>query len=214
MGEVVADGRGNPACTVADRVGEGFPLPSSTVEPRMRLSQTGKLVSEWWSQIPQKLPNIITDEFQIMPNHLHGILLIGGKSPLGIDPSEDPDKWWSIPPEDRYYWKTKGRGDPAPTLGNVMGWFKYRSTKEVNQATGTPGIQFWQRSYYEHIIRTEDDLKRIRYYIEANPEKWDEDYYNRPQTSSYEEYLESKLGLPRVGIARAGRPRPYEPKRS
>lgn len=88
-----------------------------------------------------------------MPNHLHGIIVI------------DTDR----------------RGEvPSPKLGNVVGYFKYQSTKEINQKRDISGVRFWQRNYYEHIVRNDEDLNRIREYIRNNPQNWttDENYMN------------------------------------
>src|SRR5438105_4388191 len=68
---------------------------------------------------------------------------------------------------------------PMKTLSRVVNAFKTVSAKGVNQLRGTPGIPVWQRNYYEHVVRNEADLERIRDYIRANPAKWDEDPENR-----------------------------------
>ncbi|HPU85952.1 MAG TPA: hypothetical protein PLE60_11525 [Candidatus Latescibacteria bacterium] len=61
---------------------------------------------------------------------------------------------------------------------NVMAFFKYRTTTQVNLARGTPGRHLWQRSYYDHIIRDDGDLTRAREYITTNPAQWAEDKEN------------------------------------
>ncbi len=64
------------------------------------------------------------------------------------------------------------------TLGQMIGYFKYQSTKQINLLQQTPGISVWQRNYYEHIIRDENDLNKIREYIAYNPLQWDWDQEN------------------------------------
>jgi len=94
------------------------------------------------------------DEFIIMPNHMHGIIEIicrGGVTP--------PLQY-------------------KPILGQIVGYFKYQSTKTINKKNNTFGEKLWQRNYYEYIIRGEKDLDRIRSYILENPEKWDGDRNN------------------------------------
>lgn len=67
----------------------------------------------------------------------------------------------------------------TPTLGQVIAYFKYQSTKEMNKAENTGTVtKFWQRNYYEHIIRDETDLQNKTDYIESNPLLWDEDDEN------------------------------------
>jgi hypothetical protein len=68
---------------------------------------------------------------------------------------------------------------PTPTLGQIVAYFKYQSTKEMNILDNKGVVtKFWQRNYYEHIIRNEQDLKNKTDYIEANPMLWDEDDEN------------------------------------
>jgi putative transposase len=58
-------------------------------------------------------------------------------------------------------------------LGQIIGYFKYQSTKDINNLTKSPGKKIWQRSFYDRIIRDEKELYRIRKYIEQNPIKWE-----------------------------------------
>jgi REP element-mobilizing transposase RayT len=62
-------------------------------------------------------------------------------------------------------------------LGRIIGSFKTISAKHINKIQNTPGYKLWQRNYYEHIIRDENDLNRIREYLINNPLKWPEDKY-------------------------------------
>ncbi len=71
----------------------------------------------------------------------------------------------------------EGRGNRAPTLSQIIAYFKYGSTKQINQLRNTPGVRLWQRNFYEHIIRNEYDLTRIREYIINNPANWEKDEY-------------------------------------
>ena len=92
------------------------------------------------------------DEFVIMPNHLHGIIVI-----CECD--------------------NHGRGEVTSplhkqTLGKIVAYFKYQSTKLINKMQGTPGKRFWQRNYYDRIIRDEKELNNIQDYILNNPIKW------------------------------------------
>jgi REP element-mobilizing transposase RayT len=64
------------------------------------------------------------------------------------------------------------------TLGRMVAYFKYQSTKHINEMRGMPGGKLWQRNYYEHIIRNDDELNRIRAYIANNPAHWDMDREN------------------------------------
>jgi putative transposase len=63
----------------------------------------------------------------------------------------------------------------SPVLGQIVAFFKYQTTKSINQMREMPGARFWQRNYWEHIVRNDADLTRIREYIESNPARWTED---------------------------------------
>ena len=66
-----------------------------------------------------------------------------------------------------------------PTLGQVVAYFKYQSTKEINLFDNTGTVtKFWQRNYYEHVIRDDKDLQNKTDYINTNPLLWDEDEEN------------------------------------
>ena len=69
------------------------------------------------------------------------------------------------------------------TLGQMMAYYKYQTTKIINQQRKTPGIKFWQRNYYEHIIRNERELDKLREYIVNNPKQWEIDQLH-PQNPS------------------------------
>jgi hypothetical protein len=62
---------------------------------------------------------------------------------------------------------------PRPALGQIIAYFKYLTTKIINQKTNTPGTKLWQRSFFDHIIRNDEDYWNTQSYIDANPAKWD-----------------------------------------
>jgi hypothetical protein len=62
-----------------------------------------------------------------------------------------------------------------PSLGQIVAYYKYETTRQINELRDMPGVPFWQRNYWEHIIRDNDSLERIRQYIRDNPARWDED---------------------------------------
>jgi REP element-mobilizing transposase RayT len=121
-------------------------------EGKMLLNDYGEIVLNSWNNLPNYNSNIGLDYFCIMPNHIHCILIIERKG--GVTP-------------------------PLPIkLGNIIAYFKYQTTKQINIIQNTPGQPIWQRNYYEHIIRNEKELFEIRKYIEYNPLNWPEDEYN------------------------------------
>lgn len=132
---------------------------------KMGLSRIGRIIGQFWIAIPDHFNNAHLDEYIIMPNHLHGIITIDLNCRGEV----------SSP-------KIQGRGtlplQEKRSLGDIIGYFKYQSTKYVNEILQSPGKTIWQRNYYEHVIRNEDELNRIREYIQINPLKWQFDREN------------------------------------
>jgi putative transposase len=150
------------------------------VDNEMRLNDAGNMVKKWWFQTAEKYKDIELDEFVIMPNHFHGIIVINndyhnncrGAVSAPIVVSSIPIKPGGETPPLQ---KTES---PKRTLGNIVAYFKYQSAKQINQISNMPGCLLWQRNYYEHIIRSENEMDRIRQYIAENPFKWAEDEEN------------------------------------
>lgn len=105
-----------------------------------------------------------------MPNHLHAIVAITDSRRGEVSsPASDP-KGGETPPLRK----------PA-TLGQIVAAYKYQTTKNINKALRTPGARFWQRNYYERVIRNEQEYESIWNYIYTNPQNWhaDEENANR-----------------------------------
>jgi len=118
----------------------------------MVLNDIGKMIQDHWERLSIKFPSLELDEHIIMPNHVHGIIILN-----------------------------KGREDPAPTLGQIIAYFKYQTTKQYNcvgAGSSRPCDNYnhlWQRNYWEHIIRDEGELVHVRKYILDNPINWAQD---------------------------------------
>jgi putative transposase len=132
------------------------------------LSEVGRIVDEEWRRAPLIRPYVNLDAFVIMPNHLHGVIIItdaavGARRRLA--PTNDVDS-------------PRQFGSPPPhAVSSLIGSYKSAATRRVNRFRGSPGAPLWQRNYYEHIIRGDEELQRIRYYIECNPTQWEADRY-------------------------------------
>jgi len=137
---------------------------------KMVLNEYGKIANECWLAIPEHFPNVELGAYIIMPNHVHGVVVIvnrRGTVPVPNDNTHHPIQGGETPPL------------RMPTLGQIVAYFKYQSTKEMNLLDNTGTVtKFWQRNYYEHVIRDETDLQNKTDYIEANPLLWDEDDEN------------------------------------
>jgi len=138
----------------------------------MLSNDAGGVVQQCWDDIPAHFPHVELDAFVIMPNHVHGILSIvdsqtvGAKnfSPLQAQPSISP------PPSQQRPCGT------SKTIGSIVRGFKIGVTKWMRQHTLTPDV--WQRNYWEHVVRNDMELNRIREYICNNPIQWEMDQLN------------------------------------
>jgi REP element-mobilizing transposase RayT len=127
----------------------------------MRLNEYGMGVHEEWLRTVELRENVEVDAFMVMPNHMHGIVVI-----------TDGRGVWPYAP-------TGTLRSPSHTIGAIIRGFKSASTKRINEIRHTPRAPLWQRNYYEHVIRNDEELKAIRQYILSNPASWatDENYH-------------------------------------
>lgn len=133
-----------------------------------------EMVQHWWDKLQEKFTDAKIDKFVIMPNHIHGIIFI-----MGADIRADLRGY----PYNEHTGSDKGEHTGSP-LHKIVQWFKTMTTNAYIQGVrqdewqSFPG-KFWQRNYYEHIIRNEKELSRIRQYIQENPLRWQFDRENR-----------------------------------
>ncbi len=151
------------------------------VNATMQLHDFGKIAHDCWLELPNHFPQILLDEFVVMPNHVHGIVLIQSEQDVVPVGARRPC------PKVRFM--VKRHALPLPTqaafgklqkgsLGAIVGSFKSVVTKRINQARGAAGESLWQRNYYDRIIRSEEQLMAARAYIENNPLNWALDELN------------------------------------
>jgi len=148
-------------------------LFGEVVEGEMQVNQFGEIVREEWQKTDNVRENVILDEFVIMPNHIHGILIVvdgvGATRWVALnEPNLDTRATRRVAPT----------GPVSGSIGAIVGQFKSAVTKRINTLRDNPGCPVWQRSYYEHVIRSERDLENVRRYIMENPLKWDLDENN------------------------------------
>jgi REP element-mobilizing transposase RayT len=123
------------------------------VNGEMVLNDLGKIVQKCWFDLPNHYQNSKLDEHTVMPNHFHGILII---EPVGEGFKPSPTKTHGLP--------------------EIIRGFKTFSSRKINDLKQSHFS--WQRSYYDHIIRDDADLNRIREYIRNNPKQWELDEEN------------------------------------
>ena len=119
------------------------------------LNEIGRLVEKVWLGLTDHYGHASLDQFIVMPNHLHGIIVLENFHRVGLKPTP-----------------TRRHGLPEIVRG-----FKTFSSRRINALKETPGISFWQRNYYERVIRDEKEFTRARDYIVDNPKKWELDKY-------------------------------------
>jgi REP element-mobilizing transposase RayT len=127
------------------------------VNGEMQLNEFGKIVQRAWFDLPKHYPHIELGTFCIMPNHIHAVIIIVGVGDVRVGLKSAPTRH---------------------PLSEIVRALKSFSARRVNELRRTKGIPVWQRNYYEHVIRSEEDHNRIHLYIESNPANWMEDNEN------------------------------------
>ena len=133
---------------------------SDIINNEIELNQFGKIIENEWMKTAQIRNNVELDEYIIMPNHFHGILFIKSRGVLQYAPT------------------TNKFHSPSQNIGSIIRGFKSATTKRINQLRNMPENPVWQRNYYEHVIRSENELNCIREYIKNNPLRWQYDKEN------------------------------------
>ncbi|MBN2083517.1 transposase [bacterium] len=108
----------------------------------------GEIVFSTWNSLPEKFSCVILDAFQLMPDHVHCILILNDPRVLG----------------------KQGEIVPLPAILQAL---KGSSSRSINQQFGTVGSSVWQNGYRDRVIRNERELEKFRSYIMTNPQRWD-----------------------------------------
>jgi REP element-mobilizing transposase RayT len=166
---------------------------------QMILNEYGQIAYDEWIALPQRFANCTLDVFQIMPNHMHGIIVLTDTVGAGFTPALDagvnPDHTHTPTQNDgdektgqpRFLGQPQGLPLPTQplveqpsTIGDIVGTYKslvfnqcLDIYKSINQFMG----KLWQRNYHEHIIRNEESYMNISNYIIHNPENWKGDKF-------------------------------------
>jgi putative transposase len=142
----------------------------------MQLNYAGQTVERCWVDIPAHFPCVELDEFVVMPNHIHGIIVL----------TDAITTVWAKDLRAKDIWaKNRAKNisplQPRPTgtsgtIGSIVRGFKIGVTKWFRQQNTVHEV--WQRNYWEHIIRNETERDRFREYIRNNPARWEQDKLN------------------------------------
>lgn len=129
-----------------------LPVLGEIQDSKVVLSDLGKIAADGLLWLQEHFAGVVVDEWIVMPDHMHAVLFLGqAASPEG-----------------------RSRAAPTPRskpLGQLIGAYKTTTAKRANQLRGSPGAPFWQRGFFDHVIRNEQDLLRVREYIAQNPLK-------------------------------------------
>ena len=136
------------------------------IDDEMYLSEMGKIAHSCWKQVPDHFPQVEIDAFIVMPNHVHGIILIGDQ------PASETNvgtRYASSAP--------RPNGAKSGSLGAIIGSYKSAVTKQIRDFQKTSDTIIWQERYHDHIIRNIESLDKIRAYTVNNPALWDKDTF-------------------------------------
>jgi len=164
------------------------------VNGEMRLNDAGEFAKRCWIGISEHFPHVKLDEFVIMPNHVHGILIIHNFPAVGIDvagatdpvalahaphcPNRATGSVAPIRDGDKNKLRKRPNGPSIGSLGAIIGQYKSVISKRINAMHQTPGKIRWQRDFYDRIGRNDNELFCIRQYISNNPMQWEKDTEN------------------------------------
>ncbi len=143
----------------------------TVVDDSVHLNNLGRMVDATWTELPTHCHGLHLDQFVLMPNHLHAVVFLSGS----IDQNHPSIDGRTL------------RSAPTVALPGIIRRFKTVTTSRVRRDVHTfgwhpfPG-RLWQRNYYEHVIRNDDSLHRIREYIANNPTSWALDPENPSST--------------------------------
>ncbi|MBH8552766.1 transposase [Nostocaceae cyanobacterium CENA357] len=156
-------------------------LFGNVVKGEMQLNSLGYIAFNCWQTIPDHFPHIELDTFVVMPNHLHGILImtenpVGARHCLALNQHIEHN--------------TEKFGKPVRgSMSTVIGSYKSVVSKRINIIWQTKGQSIWQRNFYEHICREQKSIDNIREYILNNPQRWADDPENLQHNSDDQNFL-------------------------
>jgi putative transposase len=134
-------------------------LFGAVVAGRVQLTTWGEIAQSQWIETGRVRDTIRLDSFVVMPNHLHAIVILDGARPQAGTQQRAPTR------------ETFSRPTPR-SVPSIVRMYKATVTRCINHERCSAALPVWQRGYYEHVLRNEDDLRLTREYIENNPLRW------------------------------------------
>jgi len=140
----------------------------------MNLSEIGQLVHRFWFKIPDHFPFVFLDSFVVMPNHIHGILILDKNEDMEnshdftVERDFDSEVNLITPGQQRF------RNQEKNSVSSIIGSYKSAVTKQAHLINSCFG---WQARFYDHIVQSDREFKMIQQYIADNPVNWGKDKY-------------------------------------
>ena len=131
---------------------------------KMEASRLGTVIEDCWAKLPDHYDNVALDAFILMPNHVHGVIIIED-GPTCVGAGLKPALPAAV--------SVRRHG-----VSEIVRAFKTFSAREINEMRASTGTPVWQRGFYDHVIRDNGELDRVRTYVMDNPRKWSEDADN------------------------------------
>ena len=153
------------------------------INNEMELNEFGKTAHNEWLKLPQRFPNFELDVFQIMPNHIHGIMFLtvgAGFTPAQTGQPQMGQPQGIAPTKHNESNETGRPQGIAPTNGDIIGAYKslvFKRCLDSYKLKNETMAKLWQRNYYEHIIKNEKSYHTISNYVITNPQNWNDDKF-------------------------------------
>ena len=138
-------------------------------DAEMLINAWGNIIQECWYDLPNHYPGLKLDIFVVMPNHMHGIIIINDTNRVDNIESDTEHR---VPTYEQF-----GKSIPN-SISTIIRSYKSAVTKKINELRKTYNKKIWQPRFYDRIIRNEKELNKIRKYIINNPLKWQYDKEN------------------------------------
>jgi putative transposase len=150
------------------------------------LNRLGEVALACWEELPAHFPYLEPGPVVVMPNHVHGIIMIGDAfvGARHASPLQEPRP--APPPLSAAAVSARPRAAPPASLGAIVAAYKSAVARRIRENALLRDAPVWQRGYYEHVIRDEDAGARICAYIETNPLRWDQDRDNPDFAAAWE----------------------------
>jgi REP element-mobilizing transposase RayT len=157
------------------------------VDGQMHTNDLADIITACWFDLPDHYGHVLLDAFVVMPNHIHAVIVLRDYDDGVLDNTMDTTVGAGLRPAPTAINDADSADDDGPSLNNsvpqrhalpeIVRALKTFSSTRINQCRRRPCARLWQRGYYDHVVRSERDLERIRLYIQNNPARWTLDKY-------------------------------------